>query len=207
MNEKFWALPKEKQNRIINSALEVFARNEYKKAPMSEIAKVADISKSLLFHYFHNKKELYLFLYDYALSIQMTKLSEADVMEERDFMELFRKSVHIKCQVAREYAYMNQFMVRAYFEDEPEVAEALGLKTNGLIDAGSERLLSMIDKSKFKEESDVAMLLKISVWMGEGYMLHQMREKNMDIDQWERDFMEIIAFWKKNHYRAKEGTQ
>lgn len=27
--------------------------------PMSEIAEAAGISKALLFHYFHNKKELY----------------------------------------------------------------------------------------------------------------------------------------------------
>ena len=31
---------------------------------MSEIAEAAGISKSLLFHYFHNKKELYMFLWD-----------------------------------------------------------------------------------------------------------------------------------------------
>ena len=31
---------------------------------MSEIADAAGISKSLLFHYFHNKKELYMFLWD-----------------------------------------------------------------------------------------------------------------------------------------------
>ena len=74
MNEKFWALPKDKQDRIINSALEVFAKNEYKKAPMSEIASAANISKSLLFITFTIKKELYLFLYDYAISTQLRKL-------------------------------------------------------------------------------------------------------------------------------------
>ena len=200
MNEKFWALSKEKQDRIIISGLEVFARNEYKKAPMSEIASAAGISKSLLFHYFHNKKELFIFLYDYAITFQLRKLRETGIMEETDFMEMFRKSIHVKCQVAREYTYMNQFLIRAYFEDEPEILDALGPKMTGLIDESSEKLLDIIDKSKFKEESDAAMLLKISIWIGEGYMLHQMREKNRNIDQWETDFLEVIAFWKKNHY-------
>lgn len=44
MNTKFFDLPEEKQ----------------KKALMSEIAGAANISKSLLFHYFQNKKTLYL---------------------------------------------------------------------------------------------------------------------------------------------------
>lgn len=200
MNEKFWALSKEKQDRIINSALEVFAKNEYKKAPMSEIAAAAGISKSLLFHYFHNKKELYVFLYDYTITSQLQKLHEAAILHETDFMEMFRKSVLVKCQIAREYTYMNQFMIRAYFEDEPELADAIGSKITDLMDQSAEMLLGLIDKSKFKEESDAAMLLKISVWIGEGYMLRQMREKDFDIDQWEKDFLELIEFWKKNHY-------
>ena len=62
MNDKFYALSEEKQSRILNAAYKVFAMNQYKKAPTSEIAAEAGISKSLLFHYFHNKLELYLFL-------------------------------------------------------------------------------------------------------------------------------------------------
>ena len=64
MNEKFFALPEEKQQRILNAGYRVFSQNSYKKSPMSEIADEAGISKSLLFHYFRNKKELYLFLWD-----------------------------------------------------------------------------------------------------------------------------------------------
>ena len=64
MNPKFYNLPEEKQQAIINAAYRVFSQNSYKNSPMSEIASLAGISKSLLFHYFSNKKELYLFLWD-----------------------------------------------------------------------------------------------------------------------------------------------
>ena len=66
MNERFFALPEEKQRRIINAGFFVFANNSYRKSPMSEIAGAAGISKALLFHYFKNKRELYLFLWDQA---------------------------------------------------------------------------------------------------------------------------------------------
>ncbi len=46
MNEKFFALPKEKQQRIINAGYRVFSRNSYRKSPVGEIAAEADISKS-----------------------------------------------------------------------------------------------------------------------------------------------------------------
>lgn len=37
MNDKFFNLPIEKQQRIINAAFKVFSRNDYRKAPMLEI--------------------------------------------------------------------------------------------------------------------------------------------------------------------------
>ena len=64
MNEKFFSLPAEKQQSILNAGYRVFSQNSYKKSPMSEIAGEAGISKALLFHYFRNKKELYLFLWE-----------------------------------------------------------------------------------------------------------------------------------------------
>lgn len=56
MNDKFFALPKEKQDRILNAGYRVFSQNSYKKSPMNEIALEAGISKSLLFFYFKIKK-------------------------------------------------------------------------------------------------------------------------------------------------------
>ena len=64
MNDKFYALPEEKRNRIINAGFRVFSQNSYRKSPMNEIAAEAGISKSLLFFYFKNKKEFFLFLWD-----------------------------------------------------------------------------------------------------------------------------------------------
>ena len=66
MNEKFYALPEEKQSQILNAAYKVFATNQYKKAPTSEIAAEAGISKSLLFHYFHSLHS-WFFLFSFSI--------------------------------------------------------------------------------------------------------------------------------------------
>ena len=52
MNEKFFDLKKEKQDRMINAALKVFALNGYRHASTDDIVREAAISKGLLFHYF-----------------------------------------------------------------------------------------------------------------------------------------------------------
>ena len=46
MNQKFFSLPEEKQQAIINAGYRVFSRNSYKNSPMSEIAEAAGISES-----------------------------------------------------------------------------------------------------------------------------------------------------------------
>lgn len=56
MNGKFFALPQERQEQIINAAYGVFSRNSYKNASMSRLADAGGVSKSLLFHYFLIKK-------------------------------------------------------------------------------------------------------------------------------------------------------
>ena len=37
MNEKFYALPQDKQDRILNAGFRVFSKNSYKKSPMLEM--------------------------------------------------------------------------------------------------------------------------------------------------------------------------
>ena len=55
MNAKFFDLKQEKQDRMVNAALKVFALNGYQHASTDDIVKEAHISKGLLFHYFDSK--------------------------------------------------------------------------------------------------------------------------------------------------------
>ena len=78
MNEKFYCLPEEKQQRIINAGFLVFSDTSYRRAPVSDVAKAAGISKALLFHYFKNKKEFYLFLWGKAVETGTRILNEKE---------------------------------------------------------------------------------------------------------------------------------
>ncbi|MGN0658665.1 MAG: TetR/AcrR family transcriptional regulator [Emergencia sp.] len=203
MNEKFWKLPKEKQDRIINAGLEVFAKNPYRKAPVSEIARAAGISKSLLFHYFRNKKELYLFLYDYALSFIQDKVSEYRPPAVNDYIQLMEFSLRAKCQVAREYVYMNQFAISAYFQDDPELSDVLGPKLDQLLEDTVERTLQYIDREKFRPGLDLRLILKECVWVSEGYMNFQLRIGNTDVNRWEQDMLRLFSMWRQAYYRSE----
>ena len=98
MNEQFFHLPEEKQQAIINASLEVFATHEYKRASTDDIAAKAGISKGLLFYYFHNKKSLYLYIYDYTKQIVTAQVVDAHFKEITDFFELLAYSAQKKAQ-------------------------------------------------------------------------------------------------------------
>ena len=89
MNQKFFNLTKEKQKAIIDAGYRVFSENKYNKSPMSEVAAEAGISKSLLFHYFTNKKEFYLYLYDYGTNLILEVANKESVFNETDLFQLY----------------------------------------------------------------------------------------------------------------------
>ena len=69
MNPKFFKLPPERQDLIRSSAMIEFGESTFKKTSADSIAKRAGVSKGLLFHYFKDKRELYLYLFQYALDV------------------------------------------------------------------------------------------------------------------------------------------
>jgi len=62
LSNSFENLNNQKKQRIINAALAEFAQKKYDYASTNSIVKKAQIGKGMLFHYFGNKKNLYIYL-------------------------------------------------------------------------------------------------------------------------------------------------
>ncbi|WP_051688496.1 TetR/AcrR family transcriptional regulator [Butyrivibrio sp. AE2032] len=123
MNERFFELKKEKQDKMINSALKVFSQYGYRHASTDEIVKGAGISKGLLFHYFESKIGLYSFLYDYATRFVALELTQYVEKDENDYFELYKQIVTAKANAMSQYPYIFLFLSKA---DEETEREALG---------------------------------------------------------------------------------
>ncbi len=133
MNDKFFDLKREKQDRIINAALKIFAKNGYQHASTDDIVKEAGISKGLLFHYFISKLGLYTFLFDYSTKYMTLEMSRMIDREEKAFF-VFRKQMEAaKIQVLRSYPYMQEFIYTSIEEDSIEIVlETVEQKNNYL---------------------------------------------------------------------------
>lgn len=208
MNDKFYTLPKEKQQRIINAGYHVFAYNSYKKSPVSEIAEAAGISKSLLFYYFHNKKELYLFLWDEVAKLTIESLHARYCYAPSDLFEMMYLGMEAKLDIMRVYPDIAAFSMRAFYEKDPEVIMEVQNSYSKISRQSIHSALSKIDTSIFRPGLDIEMIFKEMFWASEGYMWEVTQRGHMDIHALERDFRKLLDFWKcaycKDEIQRKE---
>ena len=203
MNEKFFSLPEEKQQSILNAGYRVFGRNSYKHSPMSEIADAAGISKSLLFHYFHNKKELYLYLWDKCAEITIETLTRYQCYGQSDLFESMMMGMRAKMEIIRTWPDMGSFVIRAFYEKDPEISAAIQAAFNKAFSFKASQTLMNLDPAQFIPGLDIEMMYREMYWASEGYLWELMQRGGMDFDQMEKDFTRLIQFWKQIYLRKE----
>jgi AcrR family transcriptional regulator len=113
MDERFFDLKKEKQDRILNAAMKVFAANGYKYGSTEQIVKEAGISKGLLFHYFGTKQELYLFLYDYSVRVLQLEMRRDLGTEDDDLFAAWDRYMKALSGTMGQYPFLPAFLDNA----------------------------------------------------------------------------------------------
>lgn len=201
MNEKFYQLPEEKQTRVLNAGFRVFSQNSYRKSPVNEIALEAGISKSLLFFYFRNKKEFYLYLMKTAEELTMKYLQSSGCYQETDIFEMMYKGLLAKTEMMHKYPDMSRFALKAYYEDDEEVRGELQKIIAPYRKLSTNRSLPKLDPSVYKEGLDLQMMYRNMYLASEGYLYQMGQNGNIDIDKVVSDYRRLIDFWKKLYLR------
>ena len=132
MNSKFFDLKKEKQDRIINAALKVFALQGYRHGSTDDIVREAGISKGLLFHYFESKLGVYRFIYDYSVRYMNLELRSTVSPKEKDLFGVMKQVECARMHAMKGYPYMQQFLNRSLAEDSYEALLSVEEKKNSL---------------------------------------------------------------------------
>lgn len=196
MNDKFFALPREKQDRIINAGFHVFSRNSYKKSPVQEIAVEAGISKSLLFFYFRNKKELYLYLWRRVEELVLETLDNSDIAGTKDIFDMMYRSLKIKVTLIKDYPDIMNFSVKAYYEDDPDVRDDIRMRVNPYTNLTTNKRMPHLDPKDFKEGLDLGKMYREIYMASEGYLWQVSQQRNINADRVIRDYKEMVDFWR-----------
>lgn len=202
MNEKFFDLKKEKQDRMINGALKVFALNGYAHASTDDIVKEAGISKGLLFHYFVSKLGLYSFVYDYSVRYMMLELSTGVSKEEKNYFKLLSQMKQAQLQVMKTYPYMVLFLNKSCQEN---VSEAL-LETEdkrSVLPEEYARIISQTDLSGFCAGVDPEKLNKTLEYMAEGLLEEHFAGGSFQPEIYYEELMQYLDMMKKLTWREE----
>lgn len=203
--KKFFALPYERQQRILDAAYQVFSQSSYKGASMSAIAACGGISKALLFHYFTNKKELYMYLWNHALEVTKQEVSEYKVMETDDFFEMLHRSLLAKCSLMEKYPYISAFSLNAYYEQYPEIKSAIEDSFSQESQKSENLVLSKINTAKLRKDIDEKAMYEEIFYAMDGYMLKQYRSGRFESQKIKRDIERLINLW-RTIYTGEKGN-
>ncbi|WP_273326335.1 TetR/AcrR family transcriptional regulator [Vallitalea guaymasensis] len=165
MYEAFNKIKKEKQDKIINSAMEEFSKYGYEKASTNNIVANANISKGLLFHYFSNKQGLFDFLINYSFEVMINEINEKVNWEEMDIFDRLKEIFMIKMKVSRKYPRIFHFFnIILEYKSVEEI-----MKEERVSNLLSKIYFQDIDYTKFKEDIDPVKALNIIKWTFEKY--------------------------------------
>lgn len=196
MNGKFFDLKKEKQDRMINAALKVFAMRGYRHASTDTIVREAGISKGLLFHYFRSKLGLYTFVYDYSVRFITLELRSTVSSKETEMFTLLKQVEQARMQATRAYPYMQQFLNCSLSEDVNEALLAIEDKRNAFIEV-YDNIYGQIDYTLLPSGIDGHKLHKMLDLTVKGLMTESFQDASF---QSEMHYEEIAEYFDMMHY-------
>lgn len=204
--EKFLKLPLEKRNIIVDAALKCFGNSGYKKTSIADIAAEAGISKATVFHYFGTKKAMYFYLIDLCSNIIMTEINEKFDDTITDFFDRIMLAGEIKFAAMHRHPAILLYLTSVYFESDEEVKDdikAVIAKSEGF---RNKIALEGIDYSKFKDDVDVKLVMKMLYWLAEGYTNQLYKTQDIievDYNVLYKEYFDCMKLLRNNFYKVE----
>lgn len=197
MFEKLLNLEQERREEIINAALKEFSTKGFDDASTNVIAKEAGISKSLMFHYVNNKKDFFLFLYDYCLGIIKKEYFDLIDLDEKDIFERLKNTYMLKVKVLKKYPWIFDFTKAVVFTDSEAVKKELDERRKNLDEYSLMNFYGDIDISKFRDNLDAEKSKQLIYWAIGGYanqILEEIRSDENYVADYEKIGMEFNGY-------------
>lgn len=176
MFDKLLNLEEKRREDILNAAMKEFASKGFDDASTNIIAKEAGISKSLMFHYVNNKKDFFLFLYDYCMKIIQEEYFALVDCSEKDILERLRQTYLLKVKVMKKHYWIFDFIKVAVYTNSDAVKKELDEKRKQTEISSFQNFYGDIDASKFKDGLDVEKCKQLIYWSVGGFANHVLEE-------------------------------
>lgn len=173
-SHKIFSLEAEKRDRVINAAMREFC-NGFKNASTENIVREAGISKGLLFHYFGTKRDLYLFVIQYAINILLKEYYGLLDMKQHDILEILWQIILLKIDLSYTYPAIFDFAAKLYAQTKDDPADEAGSMLLEIQNKTMSDIIKNIDTTQFKEGLDTHKAANIVWWTLVGYSNTQIK--------------------------------
>ncbi len=209
MGENLEALPEDKRQKILTASITEFAEHGYLGASTNRIVAAAGISKGLLFHYFGNKKKLFLYVLDYTISHLMEKMSQYTAPLTGDFFDTLGEYTLIKMRVGIEEPEMYHILYDVYVNLPAEIKEDLMARYGQILGDQRKAFIMTLDPEKLREGVTRETAATLIIDFLDGYYqrsLDDYKTKTPDellesMDDMKNDIMQYLNIIKRGIYK------
>ena len=153
-------IQREKQDRILEAALEVFSVNGFRGATIDQIAEAAGMSKPNLLYYFPRKDDIYQRLIAELLVMWLAPLQEMDA--EGDPIPEIRSYIRRKLDMARDFPRESRLFANEILQGAPRILGMLEGDLKSLVDEKAGVITGWMDAGRLKRTDPYHLIF--SIW-------------------------------------------
>ena len=153
-------IQKEKQDIILEAALEVFSVHGFRGATIDQIAEVAGMSKPNLLYYFPKKEEIHRRLIAELLDTWLAPLREFD--ENGDPFTEIRSYIRRKLEMARDFPRESRLFANEMLRGAEHVIDMIEVDLKNLVDEKAKVLLTWMDQGRLSRADPYHLIF--SIW-------------------------------------------
>jgi TetR/AcrR family transcriptional regulator len=153
-------IQREKQDIILDAALDVFSVHGFRGATIDQIADAAGMSKPNLLYYFPRKEEIHKQLITKMLATWLAPLREMD--ETGDPIPEIRSYIRRKLEMARDFPRESRLFANEMLQGAPRIYDILAGELKELVDDKADVLLGWMDEGKISRADPYHLIF--SIW-------------------------------------------
>jgi TetR/AcrR family transcriptional regulator len=153
-------IQREKQDAILDAALDVFSLHGFRGATIDQIAEAAGMSKPNLLYYFASKEEIHRRLLTAMLGLWLAPLRELD--SAGDPIPEIRSYIRRKIEMARDFPRESRLFANEMLQGAPHAIDVLEGELKALVDDKAEVLESWMAQGKIARTDPYHLIF--SIW-------------------------------------------
>ena len=160
----FLNLDEETRRRIIDTAFLEFTMNDYKNASLSAIIKNLGLAKGSFYRYFSSKKDLYLYLVEYATNTRYDEIDKLTEQLPEKFENLLKINFLNKIKYDRNFPLYSGFTYRVMLElNNDELQNISQSVKQKVLERTKKILLLYQSKNKIRDDIDLDAIA-FTIW-------------------------------------------